>query len=158
MCSDDGRTTSFCSSNCWPVWYHEVYTDGWGAYERHLDAEQHQVGARRTPENREQAHQLADPDQTVNASYVVASPRRSACTISSIGLFINRYEFGASFDLESTLVRHFRCGKVILVFGPCEDVRQANAATTLVRKPAVARQSAQNSGSRRFQNGLRHTR
>src|SRR5207244_13492384 len=51
-----------------------------------------------------------------------------------------------------------RCGKVILVFGPCEDVRQANAATTLVRKPAVARQSAQNSESRRFQNGLRHTR
>jgi hypothetical protein len=32
-----------------------------------------------------------------------------------------------------------RCGKVILVSGPCADVRQANAATALAQKEAAAR-------------------
>jgi hypothetical protein len=31
------------------------------------------------------------------------------------------------------------CGKVILVSGPCADVRQANAATALAQKQAAAR-------------------
>src|SRR5215472_1904687 len=31
---------------------------------------------------------------------------------------------------------HLRCGKVILVFGPCEDVHQANDATALAQKRA----------------------
>ncbi len=35
--------------------------------------------------------------------------------------------------------RILRCGKVILVFGPCEDVRQANGATALAQKPVAAR-------------------
>jgi hypothetical protein len=48
--------------------------------------------------------------------------------------------------------RNLRCGKVILVFGPCEDVRQANGATDLVQQPVAARENAQNSGSRRCQN------
>src|SRR6516162_4972437 len=50
-----------------------------------------------------------------------------------------------------------RCGKVILVFGPCADVRQANAVTALAQKLAAARENAQNSGSRRFQNSPPHT-
>ncbi len=37
-------------------------TDGWGAYERHLDAEQHQVGRGKHTENREQTHESTDPD------------------------------------------------------------------------------------------------
>jgi len=34
---------------------------------------------------------------------------------------------------------YLRCGKVILAFGPCEDVRQANGATALAQKPVAAR-------------------
>ena len=34
---------------------------------------------------------------------------------------------------------YLRCGKVILVFGPCEDVRQASAATALAQTQAAAR-------------------
>ena len=32
-----------------------------------------------------------------------------------------------------------RCGKVILFFGPCENIRQANGATALARQPVAAR-------------------
>ena len=49
-----------------------------------------------------------------------------------------------------------RCGKVILVVGPCEDVDQANGATALAQQPVVARENAQSSGSRRFQNSPPH--
>ena len=34
---------------------------------------------------------------------------------------------------------NLRCGKVILVFGPCADVRQANGATDLGPQRAAAR-------------------
>jgi insertion element IS1 protein InsB len=47
----------------------KYYTDGWGAYERHIDAEQHQVGKENTQKNREQAHQSTDPDQAVGSSH-----------------------------------------------------------------------------------------
>ena len=47
--SDDGRTTSFGNSNsCWHRLASRGFTDGWGAYERHLEAEQHQVGKENT--------------------------------------------------------------------------------------------------------------
>src|SRR5262249_42755365 len=35
--------------------------------------------------------------------------------------------------------QYLRCGKVILAFGPCEDVRQANGATALAPQPVAAR-------------------
>ena len=68
-------------------------------------------------------------------------------------LFLKRVPLFAKMSLEQIQVltshleeQHFlpgeailRCGKVILVFGPCEDVRQANDATDLAQKPAVAR-------------------
>jgi hypothetical protein len=37
------------------------------------------------------------------------------------------------------IVGVLRCGKVILAFGPCADVRQANGATALAQQPVVAR-------------------
>src|SRR5467141_519657 len=57
-----------------------------------------------------------------------------------------------------TLSAHFilRCGKVILSFEPCANVRQANGVIALVQKLVAARENAQNSGSQRFQNRLRH--
>ena len=44
------------------------FTDGWGAYERYLEAEQHTVGEGTYPEDREQAHQHAHADQAVGTS------------------------------------------------------------------------------------------
>src|SRR5712691_1954370 len=55
-----------------------------------------------------------------------------------------------------SLYPKLRCGKVILVVGPCEDVDQANGATALAQRPVVARENAQSSGSRRFQNSPPH--
>ena len=70
-----------------------VYTDGWGAYERHLDAEQHQVGKEHT--------------QTIESKHINLQTRikrfmrRTLCFSKTermhdlvIGLFLNRYEFG----------------------------------------------------------------
>ncbi len=66
-------------------------------------------------------------------------------------------KYGRTMDGAEIMSFFLRCGKVILVFGPCEDVRQANAIIALAQKPVVARQNAQNLRFRRFQNGLRHT-
>ena len=43
-------------------------TDGWGAYERHLDPEPHSWQGSDT-ENREQTHPALDPDQALGAPY-----------------------------------------------------------------------------------------
>ena len=69
------------------------YTDGWGAYERHLAPEQHQVGKENT--------------QTIESKHINLRTRikrlmrRTLCFSKTermhdlvIGLFINRYEFG----------------------------------------------------------------
>ena len=69
------------------------YTDGWGAYERHLDAEHHVVGKEHT--------------QTIESKHINLRTRikrlvrRTICFSKAeymhdlvIGLFINRYEFG----------------------------------------------------------------
>jgi insertion element IS1 protein InsB len=69
------------------------YTDGWGAYERHLDPEQHRVGK--------------DYIQKIESKHIRLRTRikrlvrRTICFSKTermhdlvIGLFINRYEFG----------------------------------------------------------------
>jgi insertion element IS1 protein InsB len=71
------------------------YTDGWGAYERHLVPEQHVVGKQYT--------------QTIESKHINLRTRikrlvrRTICFSKTermhdlvIGLFINRYEFGVS--------------------------------------------------------------
>ena len=69
------------------------YTDGWGAYERHLDAEKHQVGKENT--------QKIESKHTNLRTRIKRLIRRSICFSKTeqmhdlvIGLFINRYEFG----------------------------------------------------------------
>ena len=71
----------------------KFYTDGWGAYERHLDAEQHQVG-KENPQKSESQH----INLRTRSKQLV---RRTLCFSKTehmhdlvIGLFINRYEFG----------------------------------------------------------------
>ena len=69
------------------------YTDGWGAYERHLDADQHRVGKDRT--------QKIESKHISLRTRIKRLVRRTICFSKIdrmhdlvIGLFINRYEFG----------------------------------------------------------------
>ncbi len=71
----------------------KYYTDGWGAYERHLDAEQHQVGKDNT--------QKIESKHIRLRTRIKRLVRRTICFSKTeqmhdlvIGLFINRYEFG----------------------------------------------------------------
>jgi insertion element IS1 protein InsB len=69
------------------------YTDGWGAYERHLDAEQHTVGKAHT--------QKIESKHIHLRTRIKRLVRRTICFSKTtmmhdlvLGLFINRYEFG----------------------------------------------------------------
>jgi insertion element IS1 protein InsB len=71
----------------------KYYTDGWGAYERHLAAEQHHVGKENT--------QKIESKHINLRTRIKRLVRRTLCFSKTermhdlvIGLFINRYEFG----------------------------------------------------------------
>lgn len=70
-------------------------TDGWGAYSRHLSAELHEVGKRKT--------QRIERKHLRLRTRIKRLARKTVCFSKSemmhdlvIGLFINRYEFGLS--------------------------------------------------------------
>jgi len=71
------------------------FTDGWGAYERHVETEQHTV---------EKAHTQKIESKHINLrTRIKRLVRRTICFSKTermhdlvIGLFINRYEFGVS--------------------------------------------------------------
>jgi insertion element IS1 protein InsB len=76
-----------------PFGIRRYYTDGWGAYHRHLAPHQHVVGKRRT-------QQLERKHLTLRTR-IKRLVRKSICFSKSvqmhdliIGLFINRFEFG----------------------------------------------------------------
>jgi insertion element IS1 protein InsB len=76
-----------------PLGIRRYYTDGWGAYQRHLDPTQHVVGKRAT-------QQLERKHLTFRAR-IKRLVRKTICFSKSIqmhqlviGLFINRFEFG----------------------------------------------------------------
>ena len=69
------------------------YTDGWGAYERHIDAKKHRVGKDKT--------QKIESKHINLRTRIKRLVRRTICFSKTermhdlvIGLFINRYEFG----------------------------------------------------------------
>ena len=69
------------------------YTDGWGAYQRHLDPECHEIGKRNT-------QQLERQHLTLRTR-IKRLARKTICFSKSIqmhdivvGLFINRFSFG----------------------------------------------------------------
>jgi insertion element IS1 protein InsB len=71
------------------------FTDGWGAYEWHLDAEQHAVGKANT--------QKIESKHINMRTRIKRLVRRTICFSKTermhdlvLGLFINRYEFGVS--------------------------------------------------------------
>ena len=68
-------------------------TDGWGAYARHIDAEQHHVGKENT--------QKIESKHINLRTRIKRLVRRTMCFSKTeqmhdlvIGLFMNRYEFG----------------------------------------------------------------
>jgi insertion element IS1 protein InsB len=71
----------------------QFYTDGWGAYERHLESSLHTVGKRNT--------QKIERKHLTLRTRVKRLARKTICFSKSIfmhdlviGLFINRFEFG----------------------------------------------------------------
>jgi insertion element IS1 protein InsB len=69
------------------------YTDYWGAYTRHLDADEHQPGKRNT--------QQIERKHLTLRTRIKRLARKTICFSKSIqmhdiviGLFVNRYEFG----------------------------------------------------------------
>jgi insertion element IS1 protein InsB len=73
----------------------QFYTDAWGAYERHLDPDEHIVGKRNT--------QKIERKHLTLRTRIKRLARKTICFSKSvlmhdvvIGLFINRFEFGLS--------------------------------------------------------------
>lgn len=73
----------------------QFYTDGWGAYERHLDPAVHTVGKRNT--------QKIERKHLTLRTRIKRLARKTICFSKSvvmhdiiIGLFINRFEFGCA--------------------------------------------------------------
>ena len=71
----------------------QYYTDSWGAYTRHIEADQHQLGKRNT--------QQIERKQLTLRTRIKRLTRKTICFSKSIqmqdiviGLFVNRYEFG----------------------------------------------------------------
>ena len=78
-----------------PFGIRRFYTDGWGAYKRHLDGEKHQVGKAQT--------QKIESKHINLRTRIKRLARRTICFSKTIamhdlvlGLFINRYEFGVA--------------------------------------------------------------
>ena len=78
-----------------PVWITRFYSDGWGAYQRHLDPEQDEIGKRNT-------QQLERKHLTLRTG-IKRLARKPICFSKSIqmhdiviGLFINQVEFGVN--------------------------------------------------------------
>jgi insertion element IS1 protein InsB len=76
-----------------PLGIRRFYTDGWGAYSRHLNPRRHVIGKRRT-------QQLERKHLTLRTR-IKRLVRKTICFSKSIqmheiviGLFINRFEFG----------------------------------------------------------------
>ena len=69
------------------------YTDDWGAYERHLDAEQHVIGKRNTQKIERKHLTLRTRIKRLARKTICFSKLKEMHAIV-IGLFVNRYEFG----------------------------------------------------------------
>lgn len=78
-----------------PFGISHFYTDGWGAYERHLEADKHEVG--------KQNMQKIESKHINLRTRIKRLARKTICFSKTvfmhdlvIGLFINRYEFGVA--------------------------------------------------------------
>jgi insertion element IS1 protein InsB len=69
------------------------YTDGWAAYERHIDAQSHTVGKTNT-QKIERKHLTLRTRIKRLARKTICFSKAIAMGDIVIGLFINRYDFG----------------------------------------------------------------
>ena len=76
-----------------PFGIHKYCTDGWGAYERHLPAELHEVGKRKTQRIERKHLRLRTRIKRLVRKTICFSKTEEMHDLV-IGLFINRYEFG----------------------------------------------------------------
>jgi insertion element IS1 protein InsB len=76
-----------------PFDINHFYTDGWGAYERHLEAHIHEVGKQNTQKIENKHLNLRTRIKRLVRKTICFS-KTSAMHDIVIGLFINRYEFG----------------------------------------------------------------
>src|SRR5499426_1289936 len=71
------------------------FTDGWGAYERHVEAEKHTVGKANTQKIESKHINLRTRIKRLVRRTICFSKKTTMHDLV-IGLFINRYEFGVS--------------------------------------------------------------
>jgi insertion element IS1 protein InsB len=71
----------------------QYYTDYWGAYTRHLDADQHQPGKRNTQQIERKHLTLLSRIKRLTRKTICFSKSMQMHDIA-VGLFVNRYEFG----------------------------------------------------------------
>jgi insertion element IS1 protein InsB len=76
-----------------PFGIRRFYTDGWGAYRRHMASDQHGVGKRRTQQLERKHLTLRTPIKRLVRKAICFS-RSVPMHDIVIGLFINRFEFG----------------------------------------------------------------
>ena len=76
-----------------PFGIRRFYTDDWGAYERHLESEEHEVGKQNTQKIERKHLTLRTRIKRLARKTICFSKTRQMHDIV-IGLFINRYEFG----------------------------------------------------------------
>ena len=78
-----------------PFGIQKYCTDGWGAYERHIPPEQHEVGKRKTQQIERKHLRLRTRIKRLTRKTICFSRSEEMHDIV-IGLFINRYEFGVA--------------------------------------------------------------
>ena len=76
-----------------PFGISRFYTDDWGAYQRHLDPEQHIIGKENT-QKIERKHLTLRPRIKRLARKIICFSKIEQMHDIVIGLFVNRYEFG----------------------------------------------------------------
>lgn len=78
-----------------PFGIKKYYTDGWGAYERNLPTEQHEIGKKNTQKIEQKHIRLRTRIKRLARKTICFSKSEEMHDLV-IGLFINRYEFGMS--------------------------------------------------------------
>jgi insertion element IS1 protein InsB len=78
-----------------PFGIQKYCTDGWGAYERHIPTEQHEVGKRKTQRIERRHLSLRTRIKRLTRKTICYSRTEEMHDIV-IGMFINRYEFGVT--------------------------------------------------------------
>jgi IS1 family transposase len=81
------------------------YTDGWGAYERHIDTDKHRVGKENTQKIESKHINLRTRIKRL-VRRTICFPKRSTCTIWSLGCSSIAMNLDEPYEIGSTPLRH----------------------------------------------------